>query len=286
MKKSIPAPLISVIADAISSMETHATMDSLFMHSDAPGEPPDGSKPAKALEWLRRVNSQSETPLALAGKLIESYMEEPENQNEFITVMFQKVENPAYKHVIKINQTLANYALQYSRGGHITDGSAAPTQSLSDLIKNRDLPAINDEFNKALENVTKSPREAVLAACNILESICKTFIEDGGLTMPAKKDLQGVWKVIKDELGFDISKIQDKDLIQILSGLFSTVSGIGALRTHASAAHAEGRTRYNIKPRHARLAVHSAHTAAMFIIESWDEKKGQQAQTNIGTISA
>jgi len=246
------------------------------MHSNAPGDPPEGSKAVKALDWLRRINAQSDNPLQVAGKIIEGYMEEPDNQNEFITVMFSKVENPAYKHVRKIKDALANYGLQYRNGGSITDGAAAPTKSLSDLIRNRDLPSINEEFEKALDNVTSNPREAVLAACNILESICKTFIEDGGLTMPAKKDLQGVWKVIKDELGFDISKIQDKDLIQILSGLFSTVSGVGALRTHASAAHAEGRTRYIIKPRHARLAVHSAHTAAMFIIESWDEKKAAQ----------
>lgn len=276
MTKPTPAPLISAIADTVSSIETHASLDSLFMYSNAPGDPPEGSKAVKALDWLRRINAQSDNPLQVAAKIIEGYMEDPDSQNKFITVMFQKVENPAYKHVLKIKDALANYGLQYIRGGSITDGSAAPTKSLSDLIRNRDLPSINEEFEKALENVTSNPREAVLAACNILESICKTFIEDGGLAMPAKKDLQGVWKIIKDELGFDISKIQDKDLIQILSGLFSTVSGIGALRTHASAAHAEGRTRYIIKPRHARLAVHSAHTAAMFIIESWDEKKATQ----------
>jgi len=273
MNKQIPAPLISILADAISSLETHATMDSLFLYSNAPGEPPEGSKSSKAQTWLRRINNKSDNPISVVAKLIENYMENPEFQNEFSEIMFQKVENTAYKYVQKIKQCLSSYNLEYRIGGFIQEGASAPSQSLSALIKNRDLPAINAEFERAMDNITSDPREAVLAACNILEAICKTFIEDEGLTMPAKKDLQGVWKVIKGELGFDIDLIQDKYLIQILSGLFSTVSGIGALRTHASAAHAEGRTRYNIKPRHARLAVHAAHTASIFIIESWDEKK-------------
>ncbi|MBB1301286.1 abortive infection family protein [Pseudoalteromonas sp. ACER1] len=273
MNKQIPAPLIAVSADALSNLETHASMDSLFMYSNAPGEPPEGSKSVKALEWLRRVNNQSNEPLDILGKLIENYMENPDYQSEYTEIMFQKVENKAYQYVQNIRKCLSRYGLEYHQGGLILDGASAPIKSLSTIIKNRDLPAINAEFDRALENLVRDPREAILAACNILEAVCKTFIEDAGLAMPAKKDLQGVWKVIKDELGFDIRQIQDEDLIRILSGLFSTVSGIGALRTHASAAHAEGRTRYNIKPRHARLAVHAAHTAAVFIIESWDEKK-------------
>jgi len=50
-------------------------------------------------------------------------------------------------------------------------------------------------------------------------------------------------------------------------------NGIGALRTHGSSAHGSGRVRYHLQPRHARLAVHAAHTIASFIIESWDNKK-------------
>ncbi|MGB2739336.1 MAG: hypothetical protein WBC60_02130, partial [Cognaticolwellia sp.] len=44
MKKSIPAPIIAVLADIIPQMETHASLDNLFLFSDAPGDPPEGSK--------------------------------------------------------------------------------------------------------------------------------------------------------------------------------------------------------------------------------------------------
>lgn len=55
--------------------------------------------------------------------------------------------------------------------------------------------------------------------------------------------------------------------------MFAVVSGIGALRTHASSAHGAGKRGYKLEPRHARLAVHSAHTLALFILESWEKKR-------------
>ena len=61
----------------------------------------------------------------------------------------------------------------------------------------------------------------------------------------------------------------------MLSGILSVVDGIGALRTHASSAHGEGRKLYKLKPRHARLAIHSAHTLALFVLETWDENRAK-----------
>ncbi|MGJ8582197.1 MAG: abortive infection family protein, partial [Psychromonas sp.] len=119
------------------------------------------------------------------------------------------------------------------------------------------------------------PREAVSAACNILESIFKVYIADEDLPKPLKQDLQNVWKVVRGDLGFDTKLVQDSDLKRILSGILSIVDGIGAFRTHASSAHGEGRKLYNLKPRHARLAINSAHTIALFVLESWDEKQSK-----------
>ncbi|SNS01716.1 hypothetical protein SAMN05192560_2246 [Methylobacillus rhizosphaerae] len=47
MSKSIPAPLVALVADLCAEQETHASLDSLFMYADATGDPPMGSKPIK-----------------------------------------------------------------------------------------------------------------------------------------------------------------------------------------------------------------------------------------------
>jgi hypothetical protein len=57
MKKEIPAPVIAVLADNLPNIETQAALDNLFLHADAPGDPPEGSKPVKTQTWLRRINN-------------------------------------------------------------------------------------------------------------------------------------------------------------------------------------------------------------------------------------
>ena len=91
--------------------------------------------------------------------------------------------------------------------------------------------------------------------------------------MPAKQDLKPVWNVVRKDLGFDPSRVEDQDLETILTGLLALVDGIGALRTHASSAHGAGKKSYKLESRHSRLAVHSAHTVALFVLESWARKK-------------
>ena len=81
-----------------------------------------------------------------------------------------------------------------------------------------------------------------------------------------------LWAVVRKDLGFDPSQVADDDLRTILTGLIQVVQGLGAFRTHASSAHGAGPKSYRLEPRHSRLAVHAAHTAALFVLESWDKK--------------
>jgi hypothetical protein len=273
MKKEIPALIIAVLSDNLHNIESHASLNNLFMHADAPGDPPEGSKPVKVQQWLRRINKESNYPLIILGKLIEPYMELLDDEDTDQVSWGVNVSDQKQDLKVKLRNTLERCNLTYLSGGIISDGSSAPSRSLSDLIKGRDLPSIEAEFDRALSKVNSEPREAVSAACNILESIFKVYITDEGLPKPQKQDLQNVWKVVRADLGFDTKLVQDDDLKRVLSGILSIVDGIGAFRTHASSAHGEGRRVYKLKPRHARLAIHSAHTIALFVLESWDDKR-------------
>jgi hypothetical protein len=176
----------------------------------------------------------------------------------------------------KIEKTLARNDLRYVKGGKIVPFKtvAAPSQTLEQLIKEHNIKALEVEFDRALKNVESSPREAVSAASNILESLCKVYIEESDtIEAPAKLDLRSVWSIVRKDLGFDPSLVEDQDLQKILTGLFSIVDGVASLRTHASSAHGAGKKSYKLEPRHARLAVHTAHTAVMFIFETWQKKK-------------
>ncbi|MFZ0944569.1 MAG: abortive infection family protein [Syntrophobacteraceae bacterium] len=265
MRHDVPSSVIAIVAEQVANSETHATLDSLFMYVGATGEPPEGSKHAKALAWLRRVNrDESVNPMRVVGKIIEGYME---------AVTDQTSGDFAWERKEKIAQILASCELQYVKGGLIGGSLASLSRTLEQLIRDRDFVSINEEFDRALRSVENSPRDAVSAACNILESLCKTYIEEENLEMPTKQDLKSVWSVVRKDLGIDPSLIEDRDIQEILSGIFAVVGGIGALRTHASSAHGSGKKTYRLEPRHARLAVHASHTLTLFILESWDKKK-------------
>lgn len=265
MSRLIPAATIAVVSEIVSERETHASLDNLFMYAGAFGDPPDGSKPVKASAWLRATNKSVPDPLRVLGRIVEGYLEQP--------IVNERLEREFLKQREKLLRTLADSDLQYSRGGLVSTSLATPTRALSDFIRERDMASIEQEFQRAVRNADSSPREAVSAASNILESVCKVIIADEDLPSPNKQDLQSVWGVVRKHLGIDPSKVEDQDLQQILTGLFSVVHGIGSLRTHASSAHGAGRPKYKLEPRHARLAIHSAHTLALYVLESWTARQ-------------
>jgi hypothetical protein len=273
VKVEIPAPILSVVADHMAITRSHAQIDSLFMYADAPGEPPEGSKPVKCQEWLRRTNRESYDPLSVLGKIIEEDMENPDVERDYNTFFVpQNTTIPLF--VEKLNTMFDKYGISYSTGGILRKiGTTAATKTLGELIRGRDFQAIDLEFDRALENANTDPREACSAACNVLESLFKIMIHDEKLTKPAKQDMKNLLKSVAEYLNFDPKKIEDDDLRKILSGMNSVVDGIGALRTHASAAHGAGKQIYKLEPRHARLAIHSAHTLATFVLESWDKRR-------------
>ena len=103
------------------------------------------------------------------------------------------------------------------------------------------------------------------------------YTDRGGLPLPSKKDLGGLYRAVRDPLGIspeksDIPPAIVDDVRKVLSGLVTCVEGIGALRTHAGDAHGRERGYRRIDPRIARLLVHAASTIALFIMDTWQQK--------------
>lgn len=121
--QKIPAPVISAASELVSFYETHATLDSLFMHAGAPGDPPNGSKMAKALDWLRITNQDPDVnALEVLGLIIEGYMdEEPETEKWY---------EERLKKIKRLKNSLAKANLRYITGGKIVSSNSVPAISL------------------------------------------------------------------------------------------------------------------------------------------------------------
>jgi hypothetical protein len=152
---------------------------------------------------------------------------------------------------------------------HLYAPAGAATRSLTQALLLTDLPAVEAEVSRALRSVDTDPAAALTAACALVESLLKAYIADEGLEMPSDQAVGHLWGRVSRHIGLHSGSIADRNVQKICTGLASVMDGVAALRTHAGTAHGRGRDAVEVTPRHARLAVHAAHTFATFVIETW-----------------
>lgn len=258
--EKIPNPLIAEVATAFAShLGSHSKIDALFIRCRAPGVPPTGNMITKMSEWLRAANEDPTLDsFAVLGCVLEEFMERPTLDSNWLS---QRE---------RVKRSLASYGLSYEQGGRIVGGTiGAPSRSVEAMIRARDFPALEVEFDRALRSVETDPPAAITAACSILESLCRIYIESYGLQLPNDRSLGPLWNTVRQHLGLGPVGVVADDLRKILGGLSAVTDGIGALRTHAGSAHGHGNQSVAIESRHARLAVHAAHTVVTFVLETW-----------------
>jgi len=258
---------MAVVSDVIGERYTHAQIDNMMEAAGIEREkPPGGNRQVKTRGWLQSANQTSADPLGTLGKVIIELMEVQDSSLEWDV----KVVEPRRA---RVRRALGEYGLTYIRGGYIvTVGTTAVSKTLEGIIRARDLAGLQTEFDRIYENLELDPASAVTASCALLESLFKTYIEENGLDIPSDQSVKPLWKVIRSDLKFDPAATADDDLKTILSGLAAIVEGTGSLRTHKGSAHGHGKTKYKLKPRHARLAAHAAFTLASFVLEAWGER--------------
>lgn len=279
MTDKIPSPVIGVLGEIFSDYYTHAEINRVFTYADAPGDAPDGNKVQKTVDWLRRTNKEAKHPQEVLGQLLEEILEkEPWNPDG--SGLFGTPNEPEWSLTLRdqqsrINVALAKVGLSYSIGGHIGSSSATPTATLREIIERGGLSAVEIEMNRALKQVDSDPNAAAHYAGNILEAALKAYLGTKQIPFNDQTDtLNRLWELTRDDLGINPKNLESKDLKKIASGLNSIVDGAMYLRNKKSGAH--GRTEEQLqagllRPRHARLVIHSAHTLAAYVLECLPE---------------
>jgi len=259
----IPRRVIAVVANQLSMYGTHTTIDRWLQLAEVPEGTGSGSnKEQRVRNALDACNAlQGDRALVALGIVLNDVMEDDSER----TAPFKG----------EITIALAQNGLRYVTGGTIVGHQIAPTvTTLESLIRSRNWASLEKEYQRAFESIKADPPQAVTAACAILESLCKIYIELEKLDMPGTQTLQNLWPVVQKALGLDPASKEDDDLKKILQGLASTAVGIAHLRTHTGSAHGRGLTTYRVEARHAHLAVGAAHVLTNFLIETWDARRG------------
>ena len=143
------------------------------------------------------------------------------------------------------------------------------TTLLHHLKQKEEFYSIHKDLERALGQADSDPASAVTAASSMVESMCKFYLETHRIQFPNNENIKSLWKTVSKNLGLDPSSKEDNNIKQVLSGLISIVSGVGALRTRAGSAHGRGGEKpYKLQPRHAWLVINASSTIVTFVLET------------------
>lgn len=157
-------------------------------------------------------------------------------------------------------------------------GSGGIVEPFIAKVATIDFDTVQIEIARALASLDSDPEDAVTAACSLIEAVCRSILVELTLPLPPKKDIDGLIRAVQEPLGLspgrsDFTPEIEADIRQTLSGLTSVAKGIGALRTHGGDAHGREKGFRRIDARIARLALNSASSLALFLIETWERKE-------------
>jgi hypothetical protein len=178
-----------------------------------------------------------------------------------------------------LNARLAYDGLKLIRSGRVVKlveltSALSSSHSLAITAASFDFDSVQLELDRALNAAKSDPEIAVTAACSLIESVCRSILDELDQPLPAKEDISGLYRAIREPLGLSptkegLSAEIVNDVKSALSGLVTAVQSIGALRTHAGSAHGKSKGVRRIDTRIANLAIHSASAVALFLIETW-----------------
>lgn len=148
------------------------------------------------------------------------------------------------------------------------------------LIKPEASSSINHNFiNQQIEKCQKKVLEqdytgAITNARSLLEAIFIEIIERHEMSeVKNDGDLEKLWKKVKKimKLEIDVETLPDY-VIQILSGIETSIKGLAGLSNNAGDRHA---IKFNTRKHHAKLAVNLSMTISDFLIDSWEFQKSK-----------
>jgi len=230
-----------------------------------------GSRLPTLVEALERANREGDQTI------LKNIVERAADPRDFLS------DPDRHQMVIDyLNARLSSDGLQLQRvGSAVRLGTPGRSSSVVDALANAvvviDFDTVTRDLDRALASAEHDPEDAVTSACSVVESVCRSVLIELGLPLPQKKDIQGLYQAVRVPLGLTPDKqgVPDEiagDVRAILGGLNSVVNGVGSLRTHAGDAHGRERGYRRIDSRIARLAIHSASTASLFLVETWQKQ--------------
>lgn len=166
-----------------------------------------------------------------------------------------------------------------------------PIEAIRSLASSFDLPGLRLQIDRLAHAAEDDPSLAVGTAKEMVETICKTILEDRAIPSHGQ-DLPRLVRLVAKELALLPEDIPDhakgsEVIRRMLSNLNQVPQGIAELRNLYGTGHGRDGRFIGLKPRHAKLAVGAAATLGMFLMETHLERAASGPNSNTtGTSKA
>jgi len=134
---------------------------------------------------------------------------------------------------------------------------------------------VMQQITRMETSVFDDPALAIGTAKELIETCCRTVLQERGKEADEKWDLSQLVKRASRELRLIPESIPDKatnTVRRVLGNLASITQGIAELRNAYGTGHGKDASHRGLSPRHARLAVGAASTLAIFIVQTHREQ--------------
>lgn len=140
-----------------------------------------------------------------------------------------------------------------------------------------DASYVNTQITRMESAVENDPGLAIGTAKELVETVCKTILEERGKTIESNLELPKLVKQTATELKLTPSDIPDEakaseSIKRLLKNLADITYGVAELRNSYGTGHGKSAKSRGLSSRHAKLAVGAASTLAIFLVETHSEQ--------------
>ena len=137
---------------------------------------------------------------------------------------------------------------------------------------------LHKQIERAQSSINEDPELAIGTAKDLLETCCKTILEQRNSSIENTPKLPKLIKATLIELKLVPEAIPNeakgnKIIRQLLNNIGAIANATGELRNLYGAGHGKSVHSKGLQPRHARLAVSSAATLTTFLFETHKETR-------------
>ena len=169
-------------------------------------------------------------------------------------------------------------------GGKLVRSAGTPVlEDLSSTARKLEGTHLAQQIQRMKDSIESDPSLAIGTAKELIETVCKTILEERGKPVEGTPDIPTLTKTLLKELDLVPEGIPEEkrgaDLIKgILRSLGTIGNDLAQLRGLYGTGHGKTANAQTLKSRHAKLAVGTAATLATFLFETHQENPVKAAQ--------